>query len=83
MEKRFHSDIGTIYLECKSLKTKLKKSFTQRDGIVDSINTCFLNYKSKTYKFFLDNIIKPDFIRQDEEFQELLQYLIITNNACS
>ena len=32
---------------------------------------------------FLDNIIKPDFIRQDEEFQELLQYLIITNNECS
>ena len=25
----------------------------------------------------LDNLTKPDFIREDEEFQELLQYLII------
>ena len=52
LEKRFHSEIGTICLECKSLKTQLKKPFGQRDGIVDSINTCFLNYKSKTYAFF-------------------------------
>ena len=26
----------------------------------------------------LDDLTKPDFIREDEEFQELLQYLIIT-----
>ena len=25
----------------------------------------------------LDDLTKPDFIREDEEFQELLQYLII------
>ena len=25
----------------------------------------------------LDDLFKPDFIREDEEFQELLQYLII------
>ena len=39
----------------------------------------YLKFKSKTFKNILDNLIKSDFIRQDEEFQELLQYLIITN----
>ena len=58
----------------------LKKSFGIRDGITDSINTCFSNYKSKSYKLLLDNLIKPEFIREDEAFQELLQYLIITGN---
>ena len=37
-------------------------------------------YKSSIYKIFLDNLIKPDFIREDEAFQELLQYLIITGD---
>ena len=44
---------------------------------IDSINTCFVYYKSKNYKNILDNLIKPDFIRYNEEFQELLQYLIL------
>ena len=57
----------------------MKKFFEQKDRIIDSINTCFNNFKSKTYKSILDNIIKPDFIRMGDEFQELLQYLIITN----
>ena len=77
LEKGLHSKIEDIYLECKYLKKSLKKSFKERDGIVDSINTCFVYYKSKNYKVILDNLIKPEFIRQDEEFQELLQYLII------
>jgi hypothetical protein len=51
-----------------------------RNGIIDSINTCFSKYKSRTYKSLLDNLIKPDFIREDEAFQELLQYLIITGD---
>ena len=79
LERRFHSKIGDIYLECNSYKKIIKKSFEQRDGITDSINTCLDKFKSKTYKNLLDNLIKPEFIRQDEEFQELLQYLIITN----
>ena len=63
-----------IILHCFILQ-----SFELKDGIIDSINTCFNNFKSKTYKSILDNIIKPDFIRMGDEFQELLQYLIITN----
>jgi hypothetical protein len=31
-------------------------------------------------KYILDNLIKPDFIREDEAFQELLQYLIINGD---
>ena len=79
LEHRFLSKIGDIYLECNSYKKIIKKSFEQRDGIADSINTCLDKFKSKTYKNLLDNLIKPEFIRQDEEFQELLQYLIITD----
>ena len=40
--------------------------------IIDSLNTCFNIFKSQTYKSILDNTIKPDFIRLDGEFQELL-----------
>ena len=73
------SNIGDICLEVNSYKKFLKCSFSLSDGIADFINTCLIKYKSKSYKNILDNIIKPDFIRQDEEFQELLQYLIITD----
>ena len=59
-------------MECNSYKKIIKKSFEQKDGIVDSINTCLEKFKSKTYTNLLDNLIKPEFIRQDEE-------LIITN----
>ena len=79
LEKKFNSNIRDIYLECKSHKLLLKKSFDIRDGITDSINYCFRNFKSNTYKSILDNLIKPKFIKDDEEFQELLQYLIITD----
>ena len=77
LEKRFNSNIRDIYLECKSHKLLLKKSLDSRDGIADSINTCLKNFKSNTYKSILNNLIKPKFIKEDEEFQELLQYLII------
>ena len=79
LEKRFHSNIDAICLEIDYYKKLLKCSFSLGDGIADSINTCFVKYKSKTYKNILDNLIKPDFIRQEDEFQELLQYLIITD----
>ena len=62
----------------KDLTRKLGTfAWNLRDGIADSVNTCLINYKSKKFKNILDNLIKPDFIREDEEFQELLQYLII------
>jgi len=79
LEKRFNSNIRDIYLECKPYKLLLKKSFDLKDGIADSINTCLINFKSKSYKNILNNLIKPKFIQDDEEFQELLQYLIITD----
>ena len=74
LEGRLHLGIQHIYLECESLKMTLKSSFNSRDGIIDSINTCLSNFKSSTYNYLLD------FIREDEAFQELLQYLIITGN---
>ena len=38
---------------------------------------CLKNYKSKMYKKMLEELTKPQFIKDDEECQELLQYLII------
>jgi hypothetical protein len=79
-EKRFCLGIEAIYLEYVSLKMTLQKSFVLRNGIIDSINTCFSKYKSNKYKSLLDNLIKPDYIGEDEAFQEHLQYLIITSD---
>ena len=64
--------MGHIYRECEPLRVTLNKSFNSRNGITDSINTCFSNLKSNTYKSLFDNLIKPEFIREDEAFQELL-----------
>ena len=80
LENRFRSKIADICLELKSYRKLLKSNFYLKDGITDSVNICLIKFKSKTFKNILDNLIKPDFIRQDEEFQELLQYLIITDN---
>ncbi len=55
----------------------MKKQSTLPDGILDSINSCLKNYKSKMYKKMLEELTIPQFIKDDEEFQELLQYLII------
>ena len=54
----------------------MKKSFIINDGTTDSINTCLINFKSKKYKNMLDNLIRPQFITEDNEFQEIIQYLI-------
>ena len=80
LENRFRSKIVDICLELKSYRKLLKSNFYLKDGITDSVNICLIKFKSKSFKNILDNLIKPDFIRQDEEFQELLQYLIITDN---
>ena len=39
----------------------------------------FISIVTRIFKNMLDNLIKPEFIREDEDFQELLQYLIITD----
>ena len=80
LENRFRSKIVDICLELKTYRKLLKSNFYLKDGITDSVNICLIKFKSKSFKNILDNLIKPDFIRQDEEFQELLQYLIITDN---
>ena len=44
------------------------------------LEPCLNNYKDKIYSGMLDDLIKPQFIREDEEFQSLLQYFIITES---
>ena len=79
LEKRFNSNIQDIYFECNSLKITLKKAFNSQSGLTDSINTCLINHKSKISMDMLHDLIKPKFIKEDEEFQELIQYFLITN----
>ena len=78
LEGHFDYDISAIFENPSYFKKLIKKQSTVPDGISDSINICLNNYKSKKYKKMLEDLTKPQFIREDEEFQELLQYLIIT-----
>jgi hypothetical protein len=55
----------------------MKKRVVRKAYNIDIIFYVINKYKSNTYKKMLDDLTKPDFIREDEEFQELLQYLII------
>ena len=80
LEKRFDSNIEDICFECKSLKSGLKRAFNIHSGITDSINTCLINHKSKISRDMLHDLTKPKFLKEDEEFQELIQYFIITNS---
>ena len=81
LEERFGLKIDTILDECIDLKNSMKKSFLIIDGLSDSINTCLKNHKNKKFKIILDNLIKPKFISDEEEFQELLQYFFIMNDS--
>ena len=76
LEKHFSCDISVIKDKSVSLMTSLN-NFRMSNGITDSIQTCLNNFKSKFYKNLLRDITKPVFIRDDEEFQELLQYIIL------
>ena len=80
LEKRFDSSIADIYSDSKKCKEILLNKFNDRDGITDSIRHCIANYKNKNYQIILANLIKPKFIQEDEEFQELLQYFLISND---
>ena len=77
LESNFQKEISAIFENPFIFKKLLIKKPTSQDGILDSINSCLNNYKSNTFKKMLNDLTKPDFIREDEEFQELLQYLII------
>jgi len=77
LERNFGLEISAIFENPLKLKYNLKKKFVGRSGLADSINTCLNHYKSKTYKLLLEGLTKTSFIREEEEFQELLQYLII------
>ena len=81
LEKHFNLDISVIYDSkmLDKLNLDLKKLFLQKNGLLDSIKICLNFYKIKLYKTMLDNLTKPEFLKDDEEFQELLQYLIITS----
>ena len=80
LESHYNHAILIIKENAYKLSKKFSNNFRSSDGITDSIRTCLENIKNKKYKIALDDLIKPEFIKEDEEFQELLQYLIITNN---
>ena len=80
LEEIYNKDILVITQNAKNLEKELIDKFQANDGITDSIRTCLFNYKDKTHSEMLDDLIKPNFIRDDEEFQNLLQYFIIMDN---
>ena len=64
----------------KNQEWNLQKKFQATDGITDSIRTCLLNYKDKLNIGMLDELIKPDFIKEDGDFQNILQYFTIMDS---
>jgi hypothetical protein len=58
---------------CGRNKKKLKDDFKKEDGVTDSIRTCLSNFKVESYRIMLDDLTKPEFIKEDEEFLDLLQ----------
>ena len=60
LENYFKTEIETIFADPTHYKNKLKNdTFNEENGIVDSITTCFLNYKNAEYRKILSNIINP------------------------
>ena len=80
LEDLYKKDISVIHKDAKKLEMEFLKKFQTNDGISDSIRLCLSKYREEIYREMLDNIIKPEFIRDDEEFQDLLQYLIIIDD---
>ena len=80
LEDVYKKDILVILRDTKNIELDFKNKFLANDGITYSIRTCLNNYKDKIYSGMLDELIKPEFIREDEEFQSLLQYFIITES---
>ena len=58
----------TLISDQKTL-SKLINALKDEDGLSDSIKTCLFNFCDRTYRDMLDDLTKPDFIREDEEFQ--------------
>ena len=75
-------DISLIFenKNIRKLTHSLKDDFKKEDGVTDSIRTCLSNFKVESYRIMLDDLTKPEFIKEDEEFQLLLQYFIITES---
>ncbi len=80
LEEHFKMDISEIFKNKNIYKfiRSLKDDFKKKDGITDSIRTCLYNFKYNSYRDMLNDLTKPEFIRDDEEFQLLLQFFIIT-----
>lgn len=82
LEEYFKMDISLIFenKNIRKLTHSLKDDFKKEDGVTDSIRTCLSNFKVESYRIMLDDLTKPEFIKEDEEFQLLLQYFIITES---
>ena len=70
--------------ECSHYQSvlKIKKHFIRERWnlrFCKYIGTCLVNYKIQTFKNILNNLLKPNFIREYDEYQELLQYMIKTD----
>ena len=67
LESFFNVTIGIVLDSPKDYINKLKNSLNEKNGIIDSINFCFNNYKNKFYRNILYNLITPDFLKEPLE----------------
>ena len=61
----------------KIRQSPFRRSLYKKDILVI---TCLLNCKYETISGIPDDLIKPEFIRDDEHFQKLHQYFIIMDS---
>ena len=64
LQNHFHMDIKHIFENPEKLKAVIKSSFTERDGVTDSIKLCLKSLKIPIYHKMLNNLVRPIFLRE-------------------
>ena len=73
LKARFSMDIEVILAGASVLKTTLKDTFKERDGLTDSVLLCLRNIKISRFKKQLNDLIRPSFLTEYiEQMNEIL-----------
>ena len=62
LKARFNLDIDVILAGASLLKTSLKETFKESDGLADSVLLCLRNIKVLRIKKQLNDLIRPSFL---------------------
>ena len=77
LEKKFSTNVNTIFLNPSNFIKTLKETFIEENGIVDSITHCFQDFKNFELKKTLKSLIKPKFLNDDLESLTKIFYSIL------